>query len=157
MPAKKDSLADQARASDVERVRDIIVGPYVREMEQRLQALQSDIDRLQQLADRLGEQLAGSNESQAKRVQQEVDHLNRRLDEQDSAIRVQIQNVQKEVRQGDDSLRDELRQTTQRLSNDKTDRLALAELLIEVGIQLKGGREPASLDDLLETLGEDVE
>jgi hypothetical protein len=55
------------------------------------------------------------------------------------------------MRQVDEALRDELRQTAQKLTLEKVDRLALGQLLIEVGTQLKTG---GSLSDLLDGLEE---
>ena len=55
------------------------------------------------------------------------------------------------MRRADDGLRDELRQTAQRLTNDKVDRVALGELFIELGTHLKTG---GSLADVLKDLGE---
>ena len=55
------------------------------------------------------------------------------------------------MRQADDGLRDELRQTAQNLTADKVDRVALGEMFVELGTQLKSG---GSLADLLEGLEE---
>jgi hypothetical protein len=55
------------------------------------------------------------------------------------------------MRQADDDLRDELRQTAQALITEKVDRLALGELFVELGTHLKTG---GSLADLLRSLGE---
>jgi hypothetical protein len=58
------------------------------------------------------------------------------------------------MRQADDDLRDELRQTAQQLTNDKVDRLSLGELFIELGTHLKEG---GTLSDLLQGLTDKVE
>jgi hypothetical protein len=50
-----------------------------------------------------------------------------------------VQNLRRESRQADDDLRNELRQSTQRLMFEKVDRLALGDLLIEMGNHLKNG------------------
>jgi hypothetical protein len=55
------------------------------------------------------------------------------------------------MRRADDDLRDELRQATQTLTNDKVDRVALGELFIELGTHLKSG---GFLVDLLKDLAE---
>jgi len=119
-------------AQEVDRIRDIIFGPQMRDYEQRFQIVQRDLDRLQQEIDRLGEQLT----------------------DQDSAQSKKLQNLHREMRQADDGLRDELRQIAQNLMTDKVDRVALGELFIELGTHLKTG---GTLADLLESLEDRTE
>ena len=119
-------------AQEVDRIRDIIFGPQMRDYEQRFQIVQRDLDRLQQEFDRLSEQLT----------------------DQDSAQSKKLQNLHREMRQADDGLRDELRQIAQNLMTDKVDRVALGELFIELGTHLKTG---GTLADLLESLEDRTE
>lgn len=119
-------------AQEVDRIRDIIFGPQMRDYEQRFQIVQRDLDRLQQEIDRLSEQLT----------------------DQDSAQSKKLQNLHREMRQTDDGLRDELRQIAQNLMTDKVDRVALGELFIELGTHLKTG---GTLADLLESLEDRTE
>ena len=116
-------------AQEVDRIRDIIFGPQMRDYEQRFQAVQRDLGRLQQELDRLSEQLSEQDREQSKK----------------------LQALRGEMRQADDDLRDELRQTAQRLMTDKVDRAALGELFIDLGTHLKAG---GSLVDLTQVLGE---
>lgn len=102
---------------DVERVRDIIFGPQMREYDQRFLTVQRDIDRLRQELEQLNEQLGELDREHGRRVQ----------------------TLRRESRQADDDLRNELRQSTQRLMFEKVDRLALGDLLIEMGNHLKNG------------------
>jgi predicted RNase H-like nuclease (RuvC/YqgF family) len=126
-----DEQAQTASAAEapqeVDRIRDIIFGPQIRDYEQRFQNTQRDLDRLQQGIDQLTEQLA----------------------EQDSSHNKKLQALRREVRQADEDLRDELRQTAQKLTVDKVDRIALGDLFVELGTHLKAG---GSLTDLLEKL-----
>jgi chromosome segregation ATPase len=112
---------------EVDRIRDIIFGPQMRDYQQRFDNFQRDLDRLQAEIDRLAEQMA----------------------EQDSEQGKKLQNLRRETRQADDTLRDELRQSSQKLTTDKVDREALGALFIELGTQLKTG---GSLSDLLKDL-----
>jgi septal ring factor EnvC (AmiA/AmiB activator) len=112
---------------EVDRIRDIIFGPQMRSYEQQFQNVQRDLERLQQELDRLTEKLADQNTDQNKK----------------------LQALRRELRQADDDLRDELRQTAQKLTIDKVDRMALGELFIELGTHLKTG---GSLADLLKGL-----
>lgn len=112
---------------ELHRIRDIIFGPQMREYEQRFQLLQRDLERLQQSIDQLTEQVS----------------------EQDSDHTKKLQALRREMRQGGDDLRGELRQVAQSLSDDKVDRRTLGELFIELGTHLKAG---GALGDLLKDL-----
>lgn len=117
---------------EVDRIRDIIFGPQMRDYDQRFQIVQRDLDRLQQELDRLTEQLSDQGSDQGKK----------------------LQALRQEMRQADDDLRDELRQTAQKLATDKVDRVSLGELFIELGNHLKSG---GSLGDLLKGLVDKAE
>jgi len=127
-----NAMSQVEAAQEVDRIRDIIFGPQMRDYEQRFQIIQRDLDRLQQEIDRLTEQLAEQDSSQGKK----------------------LQNLRREMRQANEDLRDELRQTAQNLMTDKVDRVALGELFIELGTHLKTG---GSLADVLESLGDKTE
>jgi chromosome segregation ATPase len=111
-------------SQEVDRIRDIIFGSQMRDYEQRFQNAQRDLDRLQHEIDRLTEQLADQDNNQGKK----------------------LQALRREMRQADDDLRDELRQTANNLTNDKVDRVVLGDLFSELGAHLKSG---GSLADLL--------
>jgi len=114
---------------EVDRIRDIIFGPQMRDYQQRFQIFQRDLERLQQ----------------------EIDHLTEQLADQDSSQSKKLQDLRREMRKADDGLRDELRETAQRLTIEKVDRIALGELFIELGTHLKTG---GSLAELLKSLEE---
>lgn len=124
-----NAMPQAESAQEVDRIRDIIFGSQMRDYSQQFQAVQRDLERLQQEVDRLTEQLAEQDRGQGKK----------------------LQNLRREMRRADDDLRDELRQTAQSLTAEKVDRVALGELFIEFGTHLKTG---ASLADLLKDLGE---
>ncbi|MBN1219118.1 MAG: hypothetical protein JXM69_09320 [Anaerolineae bacterium] len=115
---------------EVDRIRDIIFGPHMRDYEQRFKNLGRDLDRLQQQIDQLNSQMVDQGSDQGKKVQ----------------------TLRQEMRQADDALRDELRQVTQSLTTDKVDRTALGDLFVQLGSHLKSG---GSLVDLLQSLGTD--
>jgi predicted nucleic acid-binding Zn-ribbon protein len=116
-------------AQEVERIRDIIFGAQMKDYEGRFQTLQRDLDRLQGDIDRLSERLA----------------------EQESTHNKQLGDLRQEMRQADDDLRDEFRETAQRLMQDKIDRTVLGDLFIELGRQVKAD---GSLTDLVAELEE---
>ena len=126
---KTKAASETEPAQEVERIRDIIFGTQMRDYEQKFQTVQRGLDRLQAEIDRLTEQLGDQDSDQGKK----------------------LQNLRQEMRKADNGLRDELRETSQKLATDKIDRAALGELFIELGTQLKTG---GSLVDLLKGLDE---
>jgi predicted nucleic acid-binding Zn-ribbon protein len=124
----EQAMSGAGTAQEVERIRDIIFGPQMRDYEQRFQAVQRDLSRLQQELDRLTDQLSEQDREQGKK----------------------LQSLRGEMRQADDDLRAEVRQKAQQLMTDKVDRVALGELFIELGTHLKAG---GALADLLQVLG----
>jgi uncharacterized membrane-anchored protein YhcB (DUF1043 family) len=116
-------------SQEVERIRDIIFGPQMRDYTQKFQNVQRDLDRLQQELDDLSEQLVDQGSETGKK----------------------LQALRREMRKADDGLRDELRQTAEQLAGDKVDREVLGELFIELGNHLKTG---GSLADLLKSVVE---
>jgi predicted nucleic acid-binding Zn-ribbon protein len=127
---KESFMSDQqfdASSQDVERIRDIIFGTQMRDYQQQFDALQRDLARLQQDLDQLNEQLA----------------------EQDSGQGKKLQALRRELRQADDDVRAELRETAQRLTADKVERVDLGRLFLEIGTHLTEGR---SVSDLLKNL-----
>ena len=131
MSDKPTGATPQAEsAQEMERIRDIIFGAQMRDYERQFQTIQRDLERLQRDIDRLSQQLTDQESSQSKK----------------------IQGLRQEMRQADDDLREELRQTAQTLTTDKVDRVALGGLFVELGTRLKTG---ASLTDLLENISEE--
>jgi chromosome segregation ATPase len=117
MATEKAKPTSGEAPKDVERVRDIIFGPQMRDYDQRFHTLQRDIERLRQELEQLNEQIGEMDREQSKRVQ----------------------TLRRESRQSDDDLRMELRQTSQKLQLEKVDRMALGELFVELGNHLKTG------------------
>jgi len=130
MTDKQAKAAPQLEAAqDVDRIREIIFGAQMRDYQQQFQSLQRDLARHQQELDHLAEQLAEQGSDQGKK----------------------LQSLRQELREADEDLRDELRQTGQKLTAEKVDRVVLGELFIELGTHLKTG---GSLADWLTGLGE---
>jgi predicted nucleic acid-binding Zn-ribbon protein len=116
-------------AEEVGRIRDILFGHQMRDYQQRFDALRRDLERLQGELDRFRQQLADQDADQGKK----------------------LGSLRQEARDADEALRGELRETAAQLSDQKTDRGVLAELFIQLGADLKGGR---SFDGILKSLGE---
>jgi septal ring factor EnvC (AmiA/AmiB activator) len=126
MTDEKAQGTEQAKPiQEVDRIRDIIFGPQMRDYHERFQQMARDFERLQQELERLSQQLA----------------------DQDSDQRKKLEALRREVREADDNLRAELRQSAAQLTNDKVSRDGLGELFIELGTRLQTG---SSLTGLLE-------
>ena len=110
------SIAPEA-PKDVDRLRDIIFGGQMREYAQRFQTIQRDLERLQAELDRMTEEMTDQGRDFDKKLQM----------------------LRRDARQGDDDLRAELRDTAEKMMDEKVDRLALGELFVELGNHLKAG------------------
>lgn len=115
MTSNKDQSIPDEKSPEVERIRDIIFGPQMRAYEGYFQNIQRDFDRLAQEIERLNEKLADQEKNQSQK----------------------LQSLEKDTRKADDGLRAELRETAQKLIDEKVDRKVLGDLLIELGEQLK--------------------
>lgn len=128
MGNKESEAGSQAGTiQELDRVRDIIFGPQMRDYQQRFQLLDRDLKRLEQEIDRLR------------------DKLTQQLAELDSAQNQKLQTLSQELRQADADLRAEERRSTEDLTTSKVDRAALGELFVEIGTRLKGGASVAEL------------
>lgn len=132
MPAKQPAVSQEETPQEVDRIRDIIFGSQMRDYEQRFQMILRDLERLQQ----------------------EIDRLSDRLAEQDSEQSKKLERLRKESREADEALRRALRETAQQLTNDKVDRLALGDMLIEIGNRLKTGMLSSDLLQGLEEIAQ---
>lgn len=133
MAKKNDSGANlEFDQQGVNRIRDIVFGPQMREYEQRFQQIKNDLERMQQEMERLSDKLIDQDAEQLKK----------------------LQTLQQDMRKNDDSLRNELRESSQKLTDEKVDRVTLAELFIELGNNIKSG---GSLTDLIGMLVQDDE
>ncbi|HDQ73136.1 MAG TPA: hypothetical protein ENN19_13750 [Chloroflexi bacterium] len=139
---------------EVDRIRDIIFGSQMRDYDQRFQVIMRDLERQQQELDHLSERLSEQDGAQTKKLQQESDRLSERLAMQDSEQGKKLERLRKESRAADDDLRRELRETAQQLMDDKVNRLALGEMLIEIGTRLKTGTVASDLLERLEDIAQ---
>jgi predicted nucleic acid-binding Zn-ribbon protein len=115
MTTEKKIPSAEEKPQEVERIRDIIFGSQMRTYEGNFQTIQRDLERLMH----------------------EIDRLNEKTDEQDRIHSQKLQALERELRKANDNLRTELRETAFKLTDEKVDRQALGDLLIELGSQLK--------------------
>lgn len=123
----------------VDRIRDIIFGPTMRDYDQRFEGVQRDLSRLQTELDRLNELLAVKDAAQAKNLQavrqelrqantdlrtearNELARLTAQLADQNTAQTGQLQSLRDELREADRLLHDELTAGLGRLDAQLTD------------------------------------
>jgi predicted nucleic acid-binding Zn-ribbon protein len=122
-----NAMSEVESAQEVDRIRDIIFGPQMRDYQHQFQTLRQDLERLQQQVSRFREQLM----------------------EEDRELGDKLQALQREMQEADDDLRGDLRQAAQELTTSKVDRETLGTLFAEIGTCLKGG---GSVADLLQNL-----
>lgn len=138
-----------ASAESVERVRDIIFGPKMRDYEQRFEAVMRDLGRLQGELDRLSEQLTARDAAQSRNVQAlrqelrqaddelkaalkaEAGRLTAQLAEQDAAHTTNEKNLRQELQQADSELQAALKAEIGRLSAELADHVAAQEIVLQ--------------------------
>lgn len=122
--------ANDEKAQEVDRIRDIIFGSQMRTYEGNFQTIRRDMDRLQQ----------------------EIDRLNEALAEQERVFTQKLQALEREMRKADDGLRAELRETANKLGDEKVDRQMLGDLFSELGSQLKSAPTfSGTLEEILDS------
>jgi hypothetical protein len=121
----------------VDRIRDIIFGPKMRDYEQRFDAILRDLDRLQQELDHLGDQLTAKDAVQGKNLQAlrqelrqadtevrnelkaESGRLQGQQAEQNKVQTAGVQALRQELRQADADVRGELKAEAARLGSEQ--------------------------------------
>lgn len=101
---------------EVDRIRDIIFGAYMRDYEGRFEAVHRELVRLQGEIDQLQARLSAQGESQSG----------------------QLGDLGMELRKADEAIRQDLRATSDKLGDEKTDRAVLGRLLVQLGESLQG-------------------
>lgn len=125
----QDNAGLKKNAQEMERVREIVFGAQMRAYDSNFATLRQDISRLQQTLVQMQEQISSREQEQSRR----------------------LQALRREMNDGDDAIRAELRQSTAQLTAEKVDRSTLGDLFIELGNQIKSG---GSLTNLLQELFE---
>lgn len=163
-------------AEKIARIRDLLFGPHLREYTQRLTTLSHHLQKLAQETARLAEVVEGQEtrfthllhqeterltvqfQEQGKRVQQQVRQLDEQvmeqLREQAQVHTQQLNELAQGVAATEQSLRAEWQELAQTLNQRKLDSPTLADLLIDLGHNLKSAAPtPLALTpDLIEQL-----
>ncbi len=164
----------------VERIRDLLFGPQMRDYTQRIAALNRDLATLSQATARLSEiiqeqeskfahllrqeteRIATQLQEQGKRAQEHLQQVDERLTEEWKALEQShsqhINAVAHSIDYTEQTLRAELHELAQGLNHQKVDRSTLSDLLINLGQSLKS-TAPTPLPmavDLLDQLSQEL-
>jgi len=167
--------------SDLRIVQDS-VAEFEKSQTKRVEALERDMrrahDELRRDVDRLGSREAALQQLVTRAQQQElhtqstqemVQELRAAQNQHENEVRVlksslsenrdqqerRLDSLKREVRQAEDDLRAELRRVTDRLGDQKTDRKALAAMLMEIATRLETGSTVTGLLEGLSTAAKD--
>ena len=145
-------MADKEQATgaeSVDRIRDIIFGPKMRDYEQRFEAVAHDIGRLQQELDRLNEQLTTKDTAQSRNLQalrqevrqtgdelkaalkSETGRLTAQLAEQNAAHTASEKTLRQELQQADSDLHAALKAEITRLDTELADQVTAQETALQ--------------------------
>jgi len=110
-------VADQKKAGqNIDQIRELIFGEYIQKYERRFKDIAQDSKKLNQLVEELRQQLAAEAEIQKAEQQKKIGDLKK-------SIQSELQKAVKQI---------------ESLQSDKVDSLQLANLLIDLGMRLKG-------------------
>ncbi|MEM7128327.1 MAG: hypothetical protein AAF702_18490 [Chloroflexota bacterium] len=169
---------NEESANKIERVRDLILGPQMRDVFQRLEGLGKDVTRIEDELSRLSHGLQEQSK-QLKRDLQQLEHridsqikeqdsrhleqvttLDERLTEQisdlDTRTGSKLQGIIKDLRSLEDVMRGELRQTIDEMDHAKMDRVALGELFAQLGAGLQSRTPETELTSLIDAIEQEM-
>jgi len=131
-------MTDQKGEKDLNQVRELIFGEQMRENHHKFSALEERLDEIK------NDILKAANESNQrfKQVNEEAGKLHKSLESH-------IEKVKKELNDSLDSTRSQILKKIDQLTQEKTGRMELGNMLMELGMRIKG-------EDLMQTLKEKV-
>lgn len=115
----------------VDRIRDIIFGPKIRDYEQRFEALTRDVGRLQGEIDHLNEQLTSKDAAQAKAVQGLRQELRQANGELRSALKGELSRLGNQLAEHNATQTTDLGNLRQEFSNADSDLLDKVKAQVE--------------------------
>lgn len=141
--------------NDLDQLRNILYGNQARATENRLDELEirlEDVNKeLNNSLKKKFDSLTNSTNDQFKTVQEMIAKTNtefsQRLEQQINNLSKQLSDFKAESRQRDADVRQEMLALGAMLDKQKTGRLELGDLLINLGQQLKDNRELPEQDD----------
>jgi chromosome segregation ATPase len=163
-----EGAAEERPIAEVDRIRDIIMGPQLRLYEQQfrrtptqLEQLGKQLDELRAALDRQAADQKARTLQLQQEMQQRLDSLERnsteslkqletRMESQNADLSAQLRDRSAELRRQSQEMRDEFTKALAAVEDDKASRDHIGGLLVEMGTRLK---EQAGIADLLGKLG----
>jgi len=113
-------MADQkSSGQNIDQIRDLIFGEQIQKYERRFKEFAQDSKKLNELIEEVRQQLAADSEMQKAELEQKI-----------NAVKKDLQKIQSNLQQAVKEV--------EGLQSDKVDRLQMANLLIDLGMRLKG-------------------
>lgn len=167
-----ESTPDDRPLPEVDRIRDIIMGPQMRLYEQQFRRTAAQIEQIGKELDEVRTALdrqRTDQEARTAKLQQDVQQrlegleagfaqahkqMEAKAEAQNADLAAQIRDQSAELRKQSQQIREDLARAVSSLEDDKTSRDYLGNLLVEMGTRLK---EQAGIADLLGQLGREGE
>ncbi|HNS52511.1 MAG TPA: hypothetical protein PKO09_15190 [Anaerolineae bacterium] len=167
--ANTEGITEEHPIPEVDRIRDIIMGPQMRQYEQQFRRMTAQFEQVSKELDDLRAALdrqRTDQDARAAKIQQEAQQrlesleagfaattkqLEAKVEAQNSDLAGQIRDRSAELRKLSQQNREELAKAIASLEDDKTSRDHLGDLLVEMGTRLK---EQAGITDLLGQLSQ---
>lgn len=166
-------------AEKLNRIRELIFGQQSRDYEQRIERNRQESTRASQELARLGEtlrtlentfsaqlksvsesfatQLDEQNKRHAQIVQEMQQRFSQQLQDLQNNHQAQLNALEQAQIQSEAKVLAEMRASAEQLHDQKTDRVKLGSLLIDIGSTLKAHDSAAVVNDLLQELVETIE
>ena len=141
--------------NEIDQLRHILYGNQARATEQRIDTLEARLESVNKdLQNSLNEQAATLSGAAAKQFQtleaelaQAKSNFNQRLEQQINDLRQQLADFRAESRQRDNELRQEMLTLGAMLDKQKTGRVELGQLLVDLGQQLQENAQDTAVND----------
>lgn len=176
---KKSNSISVESPDKIERIRDLIVGPHLRDMEQKLVTVTKDLARIENELSRVSGDLKEKSSELKKSISDAEKRLAAQIKEnrssQDEVITQieqsmgsqvrafekqftdRIQELLQDLRESEESNRAELRRTAEEMDQVKMDRFSLGELFSQLGNGLKASKPDDEISQLLDELQQEIE
>lgn len=157
---------EEAAGGNINQIRDILVGPFQREQENRLAQLEKTLERYQAEADaatkRAQEKLEKRIDGASDKLGEKISDLSKALkaaekaqgkalDEVQSKLASDMKDLEKLIDDHVRALRDDLEAGMAELRDAKVGRQDLGDYLMEIGLRLKGESALQSIESSLKS------
>ena len=153
---KKKSQAEEAAGGNINQVRDILIGPFQREQEARLDALERTIERHKkeaaEAASRLEEKLSKKLDELTKSSKEADKALAKDLDKAQKQLAADLEALEKRATEHLNTLRSDLELELARIRDEKAGKEDLGDYFMELGMRLKGETSLEKIESTLSSM-----